>query len=97
MAVGRLESAGMPEPTNPLASPRKVVVILNPAAGRRQGERRRTDLEQLLKSEARTTGSELQIVETTAHGSGVALGARAAADGADVVAIPAWLVDVGLG
>src|SRR5437016_1481446 len=76
----------MAEPMNPSAEPWTVVVVLNPAAGRRQGERRRRELEQVLEAESGSVGGSWSILDTTAPRSGIALAAAAAAEGADVVA-----------
>lgn len=67
---------------------RQIAVILNPAAGRGQGQRRRKELEHLL---ARTAAglpepARWEIVPTSGPGSGAAQAAEAAAHGADVVA-----------
>ena len=64
----------------------RVAVILNPAAGRGQGARRRAELERLLAGAAGAAGAEWRIVETRAPRDGVELAAQAASDGADVVA-----------
>jgi diacylglycerol kinase (ATP) len=63
---------------------RHVAVILNPASGRGQGARRRTELEELL---GRSAGdASWQIIQTTSPGGGTELAAQAAREGADVVA-----------
>jgi diacylglycerol kinase (ATP) len=77
----------------PAARGERVTIILNPAAGRGQGARRRAELERLLAHEAGRAPSftpaapvQWNIVETTAPGSGVGLAAAAVAAGAHVVA-----------
>ncbi len=67
-----------------MESPRKIVVVLNPAAGRGQGARRRAEVERLLE---RAAGPACcKMVETREPGHGTALAAEAAAAGADIVA-----------
>jgi diacylglycerol kinase (ATP) len=72
---------------------RSVTVLLNPASGRGQGARRRTELEKLLAQEVSCLSASnappvrWRIVETTAPGSASELAAQAAAEGADVVAV----------
>src|SRR5438270_445460 len=71
---------------------RRVTIVLNPAAGRGQGARRRAELEGCLARIGRSISSqadvllEWEIVETTHAGHGTVLAAEAAARGADVVA-----------
>jgi len=73
---------------DPSARITRAVVILNPAAGRGRGARRRAELERLLARAAESLPEPplWTIMETTAPGSGTAQAARAAAEGADVVA-----------
>ncbi len=74
------------------AQTQRIVVVLNPAAGRGQGARRRAELERKLAATASQTRgnqadcAEWRIVTTTAPGTAGALAAEAAAQGADVVA-----------
>jgi diacylglycerol kinase (ATP) len=67
---------------------RRVAVVLNPAAGRGQGRRRRGELEALLAEAAgrHPNKPDWEIIETTASGTGSEVAARAAAAGADIVA-----------
>lgn len=72
-------------------APRLITVILNPASGRGQGQRRRGELERLLmdvSKEAVKRGEAIrcQIMETTSPGEGTTLAAKAVAEGAQVVA-----------
>ena len=63
---------------------RDVAVILNPASGRGQGARRRSELEHLLKLHA---GDSLwRIIETEGPNHGAEAAARAVANGAQIVA-----------
>src|SRR5438445_13764851 len=88
----------MPQTVNPPAPvensvrseshPRQITVVLNPAAGRGQGGRRREELKTLLEGAARANsnssgGPQWEIVETRSHGDGVRLAAEGAAAGAD--------------
>jgi len=66
---------------------RHAVVVLNPAAGRGTGARRREDLEALLAAEAATRRCPFawRILETRAPGDAARLARAAAADGADLL------------
>jgi len=68
----------------------RIAIILNPAAGRGQGARRRAELERLLAHEAGTLAQaspvRWEIIETTAPGSGSDLAAAAVNAGAQLVA-----------
>lgn len=69
---------------------RRCVIVLNPVSGRGSGARHRPELERLLRaaSVAQTVPEEVEwkIVETTRAGEATALAARAAEDGAEIVA-----------
>lgn len=67
---------------------RRIVIVLNPAAGRGQGARRRAELESLLHRAVEASVSQVtwRIVETHAPGDACALAAEAAAQGAEIVA-----------
>jgi diacylglycerol kinase (ATP) len=65
---------------------RSVVVILNPAAGRGQGARRKAELELALDQASEDQTGDWRIVETSAPGQGSKLAAAAAAGGATIVA-----------
>ena len=75
---------------NPFAiTPRRIAVILNPKAGRGQGERRRPELENLLalyRHQHSAPGTEWRIIETTAAGGASDLARQAALEGANIVA-----------
>ncbi len=66
----------------------KVVVILNPVAGRGAGNRARPKLEASLARLAAASRLPVcwQVIETSARGDGIEIARRAASDGADVVA-----------
>lgn len=64
----------------------EIVVILNPVAGRRSGTRRRNELEQKLVLCSAGTNLTWRIVETQRAGDGIALAAKAAQEGAVIVA-----------
>jgi diacylglycerol kinase (ATP) len=65
---------------------RRIVVILNPRAGRGQGAARRAELEGLMATAAGECGAEWRIVETRAAGDGANLARQAVREGATVVA-----------
>lgn len=60
----------------------RVTIILNPAAGRGQGRRRRATLESLLAA----SGASCELLETHVAGDATRLAAKAAAEGATLVA-----------
>ena len=65
---------------------RHVTVVLNPAAGRGEGSRRRPELRSMLEDCAKKYGiHQLDIVETTARGDGVPLARAAVEQGADLI------------
>src|SRR5437870_977193 len=70
-------------------STRRISIILNPAAGRGQGAKRRSEVDSVLSSMIRPSGLQAgityEILETTGPGSGMALAAGAAESGADLV------------
>jgi len=75
-------------PIDQVGRVRQVVVILNPAAGRGQGQKRRSELERLLAHVAAglPQRAHWEIVTTQVPCSGAWLAAEAVARGADVVA-----------
>jgi diacylglycerol kinase (ATP) len=69
-------------PQNPPSQERRrIVVILNPKAGRGQGSARKAELAALLTAGARAVGAEWKIVETQAAGSAIELTRQAVREG----------------
>jgi diacylglycerol kinase (ATP) len=82
----------IPLPISSSARKPRLVIVLNPAAGRGQAGRRRAELERLLAAAANQFGdaqnpcADWQIVTTSEPGGASALAAEAVAQGAAVVA-----------